>query len=123
MQTVLYILQVIVALGLLNVWLLRSGRGTEYRGGNAQSMREEFAVYGLPGWAMYGVGGLKVVAAVCLLAGIWVHTLVFPAAAAVAVLMVGALAMHLKVRDPLVKSVPALSVLALCAAICWISKR
>jgi hypothetical protein len=72
---------------------------------------------------MYGVGGLKVVAAVCLLAGIWVHTLVFPAAAAVAVLMVGAPAMHLKVRDPLVKSVPALSVLALCAAICWISKR
>ena len=121
MQTVLYILQVVVALGLLNVWLLRSGRGTSYRGGNAQSMREEFAVYGLPGWAMYGVGGLKIVAALGLLAGIWVHTLVFPAAAVVAGLMVGALAMHLKVRDPLVKSLPAFLVLVMCGAICWIS--
>jgi uncharacterized membrane protein YphA (DoxX/SURF4 family) len=121
MQTVLYILQVLVALGLLNVWLLRSGRGTAYRGGNAQSMREEFAVYGLPGWVMYGVGGLKVVAALSLLAGIWVHVVVLPAAAVVAVLMVGALAMHLKVRDPLAKSLPAFSVLVLCGAICWLS--
>ena len=121
MQTVLYILQVLVALGLLNVWLLRSGRGTAYRGGNAQSMREEFADYGLPGWVMYGVGGLKVVAALSLLAGIWVHVVVLPAAAVVAVLMVGALAMHLKVRDPLAKSLPAFSVLVLCGAICWLS--
>ena len=121
MQTVLYILQVLVALGLLNVWLLRSGRGTAYRGGNAQSMREEFAVYGLPGWVMYGVGGLKVVAALSLLAGIWVHVVVLPAAAVVAVLMVGALAMHLKVRDTLAKSLPAFSVLVLCGAICWLS--
>jgi hypothetical protein len=121
MQTFLYILQVIVALGLLNVWLLRFGRGTPYRGGNAQSMREEFAVYGLPRWAVYGVGGLKIAAALCLLAGIWVHVLVLPAAAVIAVLMVGALAMHLKVRDPLAKSLPAFSVLALCGAISWIS--
>jgi hypothetical protein len=84
-------------------------------------MREEFAVYGLPGWVMYGVGGLKVVAALSLLAGIWVHVVVLPAAAVVAVLMVGALAMHLKVRDPLAKSLPAFSVLVLCGAICWLS--
>lgn len=121
MQTVLYILQIVVALGLLNVWLLRAGRGTAYRGGNAQSMREEFAVYGLPAWAVYGVGGLKIAAALCLLVGLWVHVLVFPAAAVVAVLMLGALAMHVKVRDPLAKSLPAFLVLVLCGAICWIS--
>lgn len=121
MQTVLYVLQVVVALGLLNVWLLRFGRSTPYRGGNAKSMRDEFAVYGLPAWAMYAVGAIKVVAALCLLAGIWVHVLVFPAAAVVAVLMVGALAMHVKVHDPLAKSLPAASVLALCVAICWMS--
>jgi hypothetical protein len=123
MQTVLLVLQVVVALGLLNVWLLRFGRATSYRGGNAQSMRDEFAVYGLPAGAMYAVGTLKVLAAICLLAGIWLHVLVFPAAAVVAVLMVGALAMHVKVHDPLVKSLPATSVLALCLAICWLSRQ
>ncbi|HEX2917693.1 MAG TPA: DoxX family protein [Edaphobacter sp.] len=122
MQTLRLVLQVVVALGLLNVWLLRFGRSTPYRGGNAQSMRDEFAVYGLPAGAMYAVGTLKVLAALCLLAGIWIHALVFPAAAVVAVLMVGALAMHLKVRDPLMKSLPALSVLVMSLAICWLSR-
>ncbi|HEU4636411.1 MAG TPA: DoxX family protein [Edaphobacter sp.] len=122
MHTLLLVLQVIVALGLLNVWLLRFGRSTPYRGGNAQSMRDEFAVYGLPAGAMYAVGTLKVLAAICLLAGIWVHALVFPAAAVVAILMVGALAMHLKVHDPMMKSLPALSVLVLSLAICWLSR-
>ena len=41
-------LQLIVAVGILNVWLLRSGRATPFRGGDARSLREEFAAYGLP---------------------------------------------------------------------------
>jgi len=59
---VVLVLQVVVALGLLNVWLVRAGKPTSYRGGNAGTMREEFAHYGLPGWAMYVVGTLKVAA-------------------------------------------------------------
>ena len=43
--------------------------------------------------------------------------LVLPAAIVVAMLMAGALAMHLKVGDPFKKSLPALSVLILCAII------
>jgi len=42
---------------------------------------------------------------------------VAPAAGVVAVLMVGALAMHVKVKDPAKKSVPALLMLAMCVAI------
>ena len=47
------IAQVIVGLGLLNVWLVRFNKSTEYRGGAAANMREEFATYGLPVWFCY----------------------------------------------------------------------
>jgi len=118
MHTVIFILQIVVALGLLNVWLLRFNRATAYRGGAARNMREEFAAYGLPAWFTYVVGFLKVAAALCLLIGIRFHPIVFPAAALICVLMLGALAMHAKVRDPLKKSLPALSVLVLSLIIC-----
>lgn len=118
MQTVLAILQIVAALGLLNVWLLRFKKSTPYRGGASSSMLEEFAVYGLPHWFAYVVGFLKVTAALCLIAGLWLHALVFPAALTVSILMLGALAMHVKVHDPLKKSLPALLMLALCICIC-----
>ncbi len=119
MQTIVQILQIIVALGLLNVWLLRFRRSTAYRGGEARSMPEEFAVYGLPAWTTYVVGTLKVGAACCLIAGLWFPITVFPAALLISLLMLGALAMHLKVRDSLKKSVPALFILTLSLIICW----
>lgn len=117
MKYIPLVLQVIVALGILNVWLLRFGKPTPYRGGKAKNMREEFATYGLPFPAMCLVGGIKASLAVALLIGIWVPVLVQPAAISMLGLMIGAFGMHLKVRDPLIKSVPALMVLAMCAAI------
>lgn len=111
------ILQVIVGLGLLNVWLVRARSATAYRGGEAKSLKEEFAVYGLPEWTFYLVGGLKVISGVLLIIGIWVPGLVRLPAAVVAVLMVGALAMHAKAKDPVSKYLPALSVLLMSVAI------
>ena len=121
MPVVLHILQVTVALCLLNVWLLRFHKRTNYRGGDAGSMREEFAAYGLPAWFMFVVGTLKVGAAVCLIAGLWLHFLTLPAALLICVLMLGALAMHVKVHDPLKKSLPAIVVLMLAGLICLAS--
>ena len=72
------ILQVAVALGLLNVWLVRAQNSTAYRGGSAQSLKEEFAAYGLPDWTYYAVGFLKVVSAIVLIIGIWVPELIRP---------------------------------------------
>lgn len=117
MRTLLAVLQIAVALGLLNVWLLRASQRTAYRGGNAGSMGEEFAAYGLPGWFMYVIGSLKVAAAVLLIVGLWVPVVVVPTALLVCALMLGALAMHLKVGDPVQKWLPALLVLALSLAI------
>ena len=108
------ILQTIIGAGLLNVWLLRAGRGTAYRGGSAENLREEFRAYGLPVAVFYAVGCLKVVGGGALIAGIWLPQLVLPAAATIAVLMVGALAMHAKVGDAPVKSLPAALMLAMC---------
>jgi hypothetical protein len=69
MNTTLNVLQIIIALGLLNVWLLRFNKVTAYRGGSANTLLEEFAVYGLPAWFCYFIGILKVGSAVALLLG------------------------------------------------------
>ena len=111
------ILQVVVALGLLNVWLVRAKAATAYRGGSAQSLKEEFATYGLPEWTFYVVGLLKVGSAVLLLAGIWFPALIKPPALIVAALMVGALAMHAKAKDSPKKYLPALLMLVMSVAI------
>ena len=112
------VLQIVVGLGLLNVWLLRAGAATSYRGGEARSLKEEFGEYGLPGFFFYLVGALKICSAILLIAGIWVPALVLPAAAVVVVLMVGALVMHVKVGDPAMKSLPALLMLVMSAGLC-----
>ena len=117
MNYIVIVLQLIVALGILNVWLLRSKMATSYRGGNAKNLREEFATYGLPYWFMCVVGILKVGLAIALLAAIWVPALRQPAAFGMGVLMTGAFVMHLKVKDPISKALPSLWVLALCLAI------
>lgn len=101
------LLQVILGLGLLNVWLVRTHRATTYRGGNAATLREEFAAYGLPTWFFYLVGALKLGCAVSLLVAIWVPQLLQPAVGLLVLLMLGALAMHVKVNDPPIKSLPA----------------
>lgn len=111
------VLQLVVGLGLLNVWLVRPRSATAYRGGSATSLKEEFAVYGLPGFAFYVVGALKVTAAVILIVGVWVDLPVSIAAGVVAALMVGALVMHLKVRDPIKRAAPATVMLVMCSAI------
>lgn len=117
MEALVQICQIIVGCGLLNVWLLRFNKPTAYRGAAAANMLEEFAAYGLPVWSCYVVGFLKVASAFALLAGLIHPALVLPGAAVIAILMAGAVAMHLKVGDPFKKSLPALSMLVLSAII------
>lgn len=114
-------LQLILGIGLLNVWLLRSARATGYRGGDSMTLRQEFAAYGLPTWSFYLVGALKLSCAVGLIAGIWVPALLKPAVLVLVVLMLGALGMHIKVNDPPIKSLPAALMLAMSGALLSIS--
>ena len=111
-------LQLVVAFGLLNVWVIRSNQETPYRGSNSNSLKNEFTAYGLPLWSFYVVGFIKISSALLLLLGLWKPFLVFPAALVVSFMMVGAVCMHIKVRDPLKKLLPALIMLFFSICIC-----
>ena len=110
-MTLIMVLQLIIAIGLINVWLFRFNKATEYRGGNAKNMKEEFIAYGLPVWLMYFVGAMKVSIALMLVISFWVEELLIYNLLALATLMIAAVLMHVKVKDPLKKSYPALSIL------------
>lgn len=112
--------QIVIALGLLNVWLLRAKKPTAYRGGEAKNMEEEFAVYGLPRWFMIAIGFLKVALALALIVGLWVPVVTRPAAIGVAALMLGAVVMHFKVKDTPKKTAPAFSLLVLCLVVIFL---
>ena len=113
MDTIKMILQVVIALSIFNVWLVRYNKATKWRGGSAKSLKEEFQLYGLSDAVMGTVGFVKLLLAALLIAGVWLPFLVKPAAAGVALLMAGAVAMHMRVRDPLIKSLPAFTLLVL----------
>ena len=114
MTIVVMIIQIVIALGIFNVWLLRYGKPSIWRGGDAQNMTEEFQVYGLPTWFVCVIRFLKVACAVLLIIGLWLPAVTKPAAIVIAILMLGAVVMHVKVKDPLKKSLPAFSLLLLC---------
>jgi len=118
-MTLIMILQLVIAIGLINVWLLRFNKATEYRGGDAKNMKEEFIAYGLPVWLMYLVGAMKIAIAIMLVLSFWVEQLLFYNLIALASLMIAALMMHVKVKDPIKKSYPALSILFMIALIMY----
>ena len=114
MSNIAVLLQIVIALGIVNVWI-HSGaiapRG--FRPDGAANIAEEFARYGLSDTVRRLVGGTKLALAALLLIGIAYPVLAVAAAAGIAVLMAGAVGAHIKVRDPLMKSVPALLMLAM----------
>ena len=118
-MTLIMILQLVIAIGLINVWLLRFNKATDYRGGDAKNMKEEFIAYGLPVWLMYLVGAMKIAIAIMLVISFWVEQLLLYNLIALASLMIAALMMHVKVKDPIKKSYPALSILFMIALIMY----
>lgn len=101
-------LKVIVGLSILNVWLLQPTKPTKWRGGNAKTIVEEFEVYGLSKNFCYFIGFLKVSLALLLLASIWFERLTGYVSSGLGLLLFGSIVMHIKIKDPLYKSVPAL---------------
>lgn len=107
MTTLAVVCQIIIALGIINVWILRRDRPTPYRPDGAASIQEEFDRYGLPDWAWRVVGTAKLTLAGLLLVGIFVPAVASFAAAGMALLMLGAVSAHVRVSDPAIKSMPA----------------
>jgi hypothetical protein len=107
MEYFILAVKVAIFLSIINVWFIRFNSKTPYRPGEAGSMREEFEKYGLPAPMMYLVGALKVLAATGILASVWYPEALLPSAGVMGILMLGAIGMHLKVKDPLIKAMPA----------------
>ncbi len=113
MRSLAIICQLVIALGIVNVWVLRPTKPTRWRPEGARSMAEEFRRYGFPDWLRKLIGAAKLVLAALLVLGIWYPTVATGAGIAMAVLMAGAVGAHLRVRDPLVKSLPSFTLLLL----------
>jgi len=113
MEYLISIIKIIIGASIINVWLFRFKQATAWRGNNANNMKEEFESYGLPEWAMYAVGSLKVILSLGLLASIFYDKLEVPSAFGIAFLMFVAILMHLKISDPIKKSLPAFIFLSL----------
>ena len=117
MNYIVIALQLLVGLSILNVWLIQYKKPTKWRGGEAKTIIEEFHVYGLPTWFCYVVGVAKVLLAIGLLAAIQYGELLQPSAIGLAILLAGSVIMHIKIKDPFYKSIPALSFLIACVLI------
>lgn len=111
--SLILISQLLIALGIYNVWLLRPQKQTAWRGGDAKNMEEEFHVYGLSTTCMKIVRVCKLSCATALLLGIVYTPFAVAGAIGMALLMLAAVVMHAKVRDPIKKSLPAASLLLL----------
>ena len=100
-------LKMIVSLSILNVWLIQPNKPTKWRGGKAKNIFEEFEVYGLSKLLCYTIGFFKVSLALILFASIQFTALSLIGSLGLAILLLGSIAMHLKIKDPLYKSFPA----------------
>jgi len=122
MSTAAIIIQLTVALTILNVWLFRRDKATSYRGSTASTLREEFRAYGFPDWVYYTVGPCKVLTSIMMIAAIWNPLFLIPSTLFMAGMMLTALICHLKIRqDSLSKAVPAGTIFLLCSVILTIS--
>ncbi len=119
MSTLAIVLQLVIALGIINVWVLRPGKPTPWRPEGARNLAEEFRRYGLPDWMRQLVGAAKLSLAVLLILGIWYPILAVAAAIGIAILMAGAVGAHLKIGDPLRKALPSFTLLVLSVLVAY----
>ena len=122
MKLLSQILSVIVGLTVINVWLFRSGKSTSYRGGDANSLMEEFVVYGLGDYFLT-IGIIKVGLAILLILSLYFQKLRLISASGIGLMMLVAIFMHFSVGDELIKSMPASVMLISCIIIAYSSKK
>jgi hypothetical protein len=102
MNTYTIIAQLVIALSVGYVWIFRF-----------DNIVKEFKQYGLSELTRNMVGASKIVLATLLVTGIWYPELVFIPALLMAFLMASAQFFHFKVKNPWIKHLPSLLLLAL----------
>lgn len=114
MNLAVQIIQLVLAGAMIDVWWLRYKSPGVFRGGDARTMEEEFRVYGLPDWVRNATRAIKLGCAAGMILGLWWADVALVAAIVLALMMLGAVTMHVKVSDPVYKSAPAALFLILC---------
>lgn len=107
-------LQLIVGLSILFVWLLHAHVPTNFRVGQAQTLREEVVEAGFPDYVYDVMRIVKPIFAFFLIMGILWNPITLPCMAFTTIFMVCAVGMHIKVKDSLFKMIPALTLLLFC---------
>ncbi|RYJ52949.1 hypothetical protein DR871_002570 [Flavobacterium petrolei] len=102
MNTYTIIAQLVIALSVGYVWIFRF-----------DNIVKEFKQYGLSDLTRNMVGASKIVLATLLVTGIWYPELVFIPALLMAFLMASAQFFHFKVKNPWIKHLPSLLLLAI----------
>ena len=80
-------------------------------------------MHGLSEKTMYAVGTAKVGLASAMLVGLFVPKIARPASTGLAALMLGAIGMHVKVKDPIKRSIPAILVFTGAAVSAVLNRR
>jgi hypothetical protein len=101
MNTYTIIAQLVIALSVGYVWIFRF-----------DNIVKEFKQYGLSDLTRTIVGASKIVLATLLITGIWYPELVLIPALLMAFLMASAQFFHFKVKNPWIKHLPSLLLLA-----------
>jgi O-antigen/teichoic acid export membrane protein len=112
MQDLTIVLQALVAASIFFVWVVRY-----------DNIIQEFRQYGLPDWLRDLVGILKLTFALLLLLGIQRASLAVIGSLGIAGLMGCAFVMHLRVKNPVFKMLPSLTLLLLSLIIAVINYR
>ena len=112
MQDLTIVLQALVAASVIFVWVVRY-----------DNIIQEFKQYGLPDWLRDMVGILKLTFALLLLLGIQHASLAMIGSLGIAGLMACAFVIHLRVKNPVSKMLPALTLLALSLIIAVLNYR
>lgn len=105
-------LQALVAASVFFVWVVRYA-----------NIIQEFKQYGLPDWLRDLVGILKMTFSLMMLIGIERKPFAVAGGIGIAVLMGAAFLTHLRVKNPVFKMLPSLTLLVFSVVITWINYR
>lgn len=108
MNNFLILIQLTLGLSVAYVWTFRYF-----------NVVKEFTLFGLSDLTRNLVGVSKIALATLIVAGIWHPSLVQVPAALMGLFMVAAQYFHFSVKNPLVKHIPSLILLALSAILAW----
>jgi hypothetical protein len=108
MDNFLILIQLTLGLSVAYVWTFRYF-----------NVVKEFTLFGLSDLTRNLVGVSKIALATLIIAGIWYPSLVQIPAVLMGLFMVAAQYFHFSVKNPLVKHIPSLILLALSAILAW----